>query len=379
MRTIRGARRWMRWSGSTRRSVLVAVTVLAGVDATARASDVDSLPIESLRPDFEYGGHGVLDHPSVVARTPAGHVLILDSGHHRIVRLDASGEFVDTIGRKGARPGRFDAPTGLDVAADGTILVADRGNERIQTLDPEGRSLSEWDSTGGINDVLAIGGGHYLLSRSFELGTAAFYELDSEHQILRGVGDRMSGGTNVGLEASLNHFVASTIGGHVWLAYRSLAKIVVLDSEGRSVTELHPRTPEMRREHEKYHASNLARVGRPETCEPMTHDALVDDMVALCEDGGRHYVTYVAGVGGFAKRRFFLSLGVLNEFDARGRVTRRFAFEDSIGQTVPIHRMTITEDGLCYAIDRFHEFVVRRYDLSATASEASDGEAVPDR
>jgi DNA-binding beta-propeller fold protein YncE len=67
-------------------------------------------------------------------------LLVADSGNGRVQRFrilaSGKGSFMAAYGTKGAGPGQFATPTGIDVATDGTIWVADTQNNRIQRRNP---------------------------------------------------------------------------------------------------------------------------------------------------------------------------------------------------------------------------------------------------
>jgi hypothetical protein len=84
-----------------------------------------------------------------------GTVVVLDSGHDRVVKLQPTGgaqdgswtatvEFGQSAAEFGSGPGKFAFPTGLAVDAAGNIYVTDPQNESlvsVQVFDPNGNSL----------------------------------------------------------------------------------------------------------------------------------------------------------------------------------------------------------------------------------------------
>lgn len=71
------------------------------------------------------------------------HVLSRERDH--ILRIGSPNQ---VYGRKGSKPGEFDAPMALTASADGMLAVADTGNDRVQLLDPEGASLNHFGKSG---------------------------------------------------------------------------------------------------------------------------------------------------------------------------------------------------------------------------------------
>lgn len=93
------------------------------------------------------GTSAQLSSPSGVAVRPNGHLVIADTGNHRVREVALDGTITTIAG--GDRPGDegdggpaaealLDSPTGVAVFPNGTILVADTGNHRIRQIDQQG-------------------------------------------------------------------------------------------------------------------------------------------------------------------------------------------------------------------------------------------------
>ena len=50
-------------------------------------------------------------------------------------------EYLQSIGRKGSKPGEFDRPRSLAITTQGNIVVADTGNQRVQVSEIRGFKL----------------------------------------------------------------------------------------------------------------------------------------------------------------------------------------------------------------------------------------------
>lgn len=78
-----------------------------------------------------YGPRGIAVHPD-------GRVAITDTGHKQIVVSDSSLADVHIIGGAGHEPGKLDEPVGITWVGD-HLLVADTGNHRLQLLATNGQ------------------------------------------------------------------------------------------------------------------------------------------------------------------------------------------------------------------------------------------------
>ena len=61
-----------------------------------------------------------------------GHLMVCDTGNHRIQVFDLSGKFVAKFGTNGSGMGELNEPVSVAVLSDGKIAVSDIGNSRIQ-------------------------------------------------------------------------------------------------------------------------------------------------------------------------------------------------------------------------------------------------------
>ncbi|HEY9856625.1 MAG TPA: hypothetical protein V6D05_12860, partial [Stenomitos sp.] len=81
-----------------------------------------------------------LDGPMDVGVDGAGDLLIADTRHHRIRKVDQNGRIVTLAGDGTARfaATSLNLPQALAVAADGTAYVADTGNHAVRRIAPNG-------------------------------------------------------------------------------------------------------------------------------------------------------------------------------------------------------------------------------------------------
>ena len=360
-------------------SVLTALLLLLGVVEASLAET------STLLPDFEIGGDGSLFRPEVVVEGPGDQVYILDSGNHRVVVADNEGRVVREFGGIGSQRGRLLGPSGMDVDEDGNVIVADLGNKRVQVFGPDGVVVSVFQADEGISDVVAVGNGEYLMSRSFNRGRALFYRLRYDGSLVEFVGERIGTQEVIGFQVSLNTYRGSLVGQDLMVAFSNLSRVMVIRESGEQEW-IDVSTPQTRKVHQDFHRNALGTTERAEVCERIDATTLFEDLRAACGDSIRLYTTYLAGVGGFDGRLFALTNGVLHEIDASGVPSASFELRGRDGSEAYSHRMSISEGGNCYTVDSFHHHIVRRYSLaesnefgagtrpSAGSHESSTGE-----
>ena len=86
--------------------------------------------------------------PRDLAVGSKGQVYVVDTGGHRVVKLDAAGKLITAWGIRGTVPGQFVEPSGVALDGDGNVLVTDASNDRVQKFDPAGKLLAIWPITG---------------------------------------------------------------------------------------------------------------------------------------------------------------------------------------------------------------------------------------
>jgi tripartite motif-containing protein 71 len=87
----------------------------------------------------------------------AGHVLVTDSGNHRVQVFTKTGDFMATFGGEGSQAGRFRSPHGITVGPNGWLFVADRDNHRVQILRSEGSPIAVIDHATDGSGFIPLG------------------------------------------------------------------------------------------------------------------------------------------------------------------------------------------------------------------------------
>jgi Concanavalin A-like lectin/glucanases superfamily/CARDB/NHL repeat/Galactose oxidase, central domain len=88
----------------------------------------------------------ISDVPRLGNSQECSHILVADSGNHRIQAFDSLGHYITEFGSPGSGPGQFDDPQGLAVDGSGRVIVTDRGNNRLQILSYDGQAFGYLDS-----------------------------------------------------------------------------------------------------------------------------------------------------------------------------------------------------------------------------------------
>jgi hypothetical protein len=91
-------------------------------------------------------GSGVkLNDPHSAQLLPDGSILVCDTGHSRVLRLDRNGQLIQQrhMLSNGAACYRFNRPRYAEITGDGGWLVVDTGNNRILGGDADGQNAWE--------------------------------------------------------------------------------------------------------------------------------------------------------------------------------------------------------------------------------------------
>jgi DNA-binding beta-propeller fold protein YncE/peroxiredoxin len=140
---------------------------------------------------------GPLAFPGKVAVSPSGQIALADSGHHRVVLLDADGRFEAVVGSGiagsadgDANQAAFHYPQGLTFDDSGQrLFVADTNNHQLRAIDVASRNVTTLAGTGergrassgGAAKTVALRSPWDLAYRDGEL----FVAMAGAHQIWR--------------------------------------------------------------------------------------------------------------------------------------------------------------------------------------------------
>ena len=107
------------------------------------------------------GDPPLLNEPTDVVVAPGGEIFITEGhsfapGANRVSKFAADGTFLMSWGSTGSGPGEFNVPHTIALDSQGRVFVGDRANNRIQIFDQQGTLLDVWYQFGRPSG-LAIG------------------------------------------------------------------------------------------------------------------------------------------------------------------------------------------------------------------------------
>ena len=106
-------------------STLVCLVLLYGTPHASHGQAVDTIRTTAVPHDALIDARGL-------GVDPAGLLYVADAGRDVVVKMDADGRLLATIGGPGSQQGEFDDPSGVDPTNGLVLFVADAGNRRIQ-------------------------------------------------------------------------------------------------------------------------------------------------------------------------------------------------------------------------------------------------------
>ena len=95
--------------------------------------------------------------PTHVCVAASGEFFVTDGyGNSRIAKFGADGNFLFDWGKRGTVPGEFHTPHVILLGADGLLYMTDRENDRVQVFDQQGKFRAEWPGLHSV-DGLCLG------------------------------------------------------------------------------------------------------------------------------------------------------------------------------------------------------------------------------
>ncbi|MBI3582645.1 MAG: NHL repeat-containing protein [Nitrospinae bacterium] len=94
--------------------------------------------------EFRTKGNESLSPPSGIIADKNKNIIIVDEFNHRIQIYDASGNLINSFGKKGNGDGEFYYPKGIAVDSEGFFYVADCWNHRVQKFSHDANKDGSW-------------------------------------------------------------------------------------------------------------------------------------------------------------------------------------------------------------------------------------------
>jgi len=114
--------------------------IAAGPDDTVLVSDTNARRVVAIGLDGTLAwvlgpesGQSPFGLPRGLTATDDGTVIVADAFKFGIALVSAEGDYIETIGSRGAQPGQFEYPNDVDARGD-LLLVTDKDNDRVQVL-----------------------------------------------------------------------------------------------------------------------------------------------------------------------------------------------------------------------------------------------------
>jgi len=112
-----------------------------------------------------------------------GFIYIVDSGNHRIRKLNMKMEEIFTLGGYGDGDGQFRYPINVAVGGDGRLYVLDNVKRNVQVFDSDGNFIAKWDINFdqryyryGLQGITVDSGGYVYV---IDADTKKLYKLDA--------------------------------------------------------------------------------------------------------------------------------------------------------------------------------------------------------
>ena len=150
-----------------------------------------------------------------------GNIYIADSGNKRIQKYDASGKFIQTIGRQGQGPGEYQFPGGVQFDAEGNIIVYDVRMAHVFT--PDGKFIKRISLNAFTNFTLMTSSGFL-----FGVTRPSFSDKNGPKE---GVVKLDPDGTHIGKIAEFRNEFSEGANVMAWHAYNYRLSLSLLDPE----------------------------------------------------------------------------------------------------------------------------------------------------
>ena len=308
---------------------------------------MNTLPVEA----------GQLYQPSGIA-VGSGHILVVDSGNHRVVAFDDSGKATAFYGAGGRDLGEFTTPKSICLTDDKTAFIADVGNKRLCRLDLNSRVVTEVESGFYIFDVAASPG--YIAYTGKRSLADSLVIISDDSGSIRGIGTPL--GIVHEFESvfkTVNAVKIACNDKYMAVAFPALALVRVYSFSGDLVAEYFIDSSSVYDIRTQAWESML-NVPDPVlrdmrlAIDPITRQTILDDLVSLARPDRFGVPIYIADIGLIDNHVFVLVGDTLHEFDLGGTEVGSYGFVNEAGEKIYVFSFTVDDHGRIWAADSVH-------------------------
>jgi DNA-binding beta-propeller fold protein YncE len=200
-------------------------------------ANLSSLP-EGVTNMFDGGrgsDKGRFDAPTGIAVDANGNVLVADTNNGRLEKFSPTGGFLSSMGIKGNGYGQLGAPNGIAIDRASNIYVADASKHVVEKLASDGSVIAEWKGPApGFYGPRRIAIGPDESVYVVDQGRTRIVKFSSDGQVLRTWGGKGNGDGQFDDPTSV---AVETTNNKVYVADPINRRIQVFDSEGKFLTK----------------------------------------------------------------------------------------------------------------------------------------------
>ena len=120
--------------------------------------------------------------PTHVCVVPSGEFFVTDGyGNSRVAKFSADGKFLFDWGQRGTGAGEFHTPHVIVLGRDGLLYLTDRENDRVQVFDQQGKFRAEWPGLHSVDGLWPNADGTFFAAAGMD---RAVLHLDQDGRVL---------------------------------------------------------------------------------------------------------------------------------------------------------------------------------------------------
>jgi len=326
---------------------------------------MNTLPVEA----------GLLYQPGGIA-VRSGHILVADSGNHRVVAFDEAGKTTAIYGAGGSNLGEYMSPKSTCMQDDKTAFIADVGNKRLCRLDLSSRVVTEVDGGFYIFDVAASPG--YIAYTGKRTATDSLVIISDDSGPIRGIGTPL--GIVHEFESvfkTVNAVKIACNDEYLAVAFPALALVRVYSLSGGLVVEFFIDSSSVYDIRTQAWESML-NVPDPVlrdmrlAIDPITRQTILDDLLSLARPDRFGVPIYIADIGLLDSHVFVLVGDTLHEFDLGGTEVGSYGFVNESGEKIYVFTFAVDDRGWIWAADSVHTHNIYHSDSAGWRQNMED-------